>query len=140
MNVKTDQRSKTRVSLIPSFTINFRDTDELEDAGVVNISLEGMFIATPSPSPVGSSLDFEIKVADEVVLIKGQAIVVWNRPLDSDSTRPPGMGVRFLSLDPISRGIIFRLVDHAIQSKGIDPFELDAPPGWDEVVSRLQPC
>lgn len=139
MHMKADQRHETRVPLTPSFTVCFRDTDELERAGAVNISLGGMFIASPNPRAVGSFLDFEVNLADEVVLVKGRAVVVWVRLPDSDPVRTPGMGIRFISMDPVSRGIIFRLVDKVIQSNGVEPFELDAPPQWDEVVSQLGP-
>ncbi|MCD4749473.1 MAG: PilZ domain-containing protein [Thermoanaerobaculales bacterium] len=121
------RRDTARAPLDPQVTVFFNDTADLECGGVRDISLGGMFIATATPYRPGSTFDFEINLADEVILIRGRAEVVWAREGDDSSPLPSGMGVRFVELDTISKGIIFRLVDRYIQTTGAEPFNLNAP-------------
>ena len=59
-----------------------------------DISMDGMFINTISPAPVGSHVNviFPVEGKHEVEVT---ALVVWNR--EKSSYQKPGMGVQFLS-------------------------------------------
>lgn len=59
-----------------------------------DISMDGMFINTISPAPVGSHVNviFPVEGSHEVEVA---ALVVWNR--EKSSYQKPGMGVQFLS-------------------------------------------
>src|SRR4051794_26019867 len=93
-----------------------------------NISPGGMFIRTRAPQPPGTVLEFEFRLGDGFELIKGRGEVVWVRPEDEGSTRPMGMGLRFLDLSLGSKELIYRIVDHHIQQGGT-PFDVtQAPP------------
>jgi len=62
-----------------------------------DISMDGMFINTISPAPVGSHVNviFPVEGKHEVEVT---ALVVWNR--EKSSYQKPGMGVQFLSALP----------------------------------------
>jgi uncharacterized protein (TIGR02266 family) len=92
-----------------------------------NISPGGMFIRTRAPQPPGTVLEFEFRLGDGFELIKGRGEVVWVRPEDEGSTRPMGMGLRFLELSQGSKELIYRIVDHHIQQGGT-PFDVTERP------------
>jgi uncharacterized protein (TIGR02266 family) len=92
---------------------------------VTNISLGGMFISSDSLAPPGSRFRFELAVGNDLELVTGEAEVAWVREPETGSTHSPGMGVRFVQLDDVSRAIIFRIVDAYIQQTGRDPFSLE---------------
>ena len=64
-----------------------------------DISEGGLFIATRELVPVGTSVEFELKLGSGRVQVKG--LVRWVREY-SDLTEqvPPGVGVEFLNLHP----------------------------------------
>jgi len=59
-----------------------------------NISMDGMFINTDSPAPVGTHVNL-IFPAEGKHEMEVAALVVWNR--EESSYQKPGMGVQFLS-------------------------------------------
>jgi uncharacterized protein (TIGR02266 family) len=89
-----------------------------------DISLGGMYLPTAKPLPVGTSLDLELMLGDELTLVRGRGEVVWVGQGPSSKNSRPGMGIRFLELDPLGRDLIFRTVDRYIQMGG-QPFDLD---------------
>ncbi|MBZ0112045.1 MAG: PilZ domain-containing protein [Thermoanaerobaculia bacterium] len=89
-----------------------------------DISLGGMYLPTAEFLPVGTSLDLELMLGDELTLIRGRGEVVWLGQGPPSKSSRPGMGIRFLTLDPIGRDLIFRTVDRYIQTGGL-PFDLD---------------
>jgi uncharacterized protein (TIGR02266 family) len=59
-----------------------------------DISMDGMFINTHSPAPVGTHVNL-IFPSDGNHDVEVAALVVWNR--EKSSYQKPGMGVQFLS-------------------------------------------
>ena len=59
-----------------------------------NISMDGMFVNTESPAPVGTHVNL-IFPAEGKIEVEVAALVVWNR--EKSSYQRPGMGVQFLS-------------------------------------------
>ena len=59
-----------------------------------DISMDGMFINTNVPAPVGTHVNI-IFPAEEHLDVEVSALVVWNR--EESSYQKPGMGVQFLS-------------------------------------------
>lgn len=62
-----------------------------------DISMDGMFINTQSPAPVGTHINVIFPV-DGSLEMEVAALVVWNR--EKSSSARPGMGVQFLSSLP----------------------------------------
>jgi uncharacterized protein (TIGR02266 family) len=89
-----------------------------------NISATGIFVRTNEPLEPGTELTLEFKVADDWKLIRGRGRVIWVRTKDEGPEHPPGMGVRFLEMDPQSRRLIHWMVDKHAREGG-ETFEFD---------------
>jgi len=84
-----------------------------------DISMDGMFINTKSPAPVGThvNLIFPAEGKHEVEIA---ALVVWTR--DKSTYQKPGMGVQFLSpLPPMVKKNFLKDIDRIVilSEKGV---------------------
>jgi molecular chaperone DnaK len=86
--------------------------DEFVERFAVNISRGGLFIRTRDPKPVGSLLNFELRLLSGEPVVRGEGVVRWLQPADPTAhpPRPAGMGVQFLRLDDASRDLVERIV------------------------------
>ncbi len=107
-----------RADLRRKVSLKFKEFQGFVNEYSENVSAGGMFIRTTSPQPVGTVFDFEFTLGDDYTLIHGLGEVVWVRERDEGFDRPPGMGVRFLSLDPGSRKLIDRMVADRLERGG----------------------
>jgi uncharacterized protein (TIGR02266 family) len=107
-----------RAELRRKVSLKFKEFQGFVNEYSENVSAGGMFIRTSSPQPVGTVFDFELTLGDDYTLIHGLGEVVWVRERDEGFDRPPGMGVRFLSLDPGSRRLIDRMVAERLARGG----------------------
>ena len=105
----------------PPIEIRFKLFDEFVDEVSENLSPTGMFIRAHRPLPPGSRLAFQYQLGEDFSLFQGTAEVVWTRRRSEGLERPPGMGVRFLELDPTSRRLIRRLVDQRDAEEAAEP-------------------
>jgi uncharacterized protein (TIGR02266 family) len=64
-----------------------------------NLSGGGLFVATHRVQPVGTLLEISFQLPDSDEAIVAQVEVRWVRDQNEESDCPPGMGLRFLSLD-----------------------------------------
>ena len=64
-----------------------------------NLSGGGLFVATHCPQPVGSLLEVSFLLPGNDEPIVAQVEVRWVRDQNEQSDCPPGMGLRFLTLD-----------------------------------------
>jgi len=67
-----------------------------------NISSGGMFIKSKSPLARGTLMVFDFQLQDGSPLIKGVGRVVWARKPESAGNEPPGMGIKFIRVEPES--------------------------------------
>ena len=67
---------------------------------VENISAGGVFIATHMVKKVGELLELSIHVPNSDTMISGTGEVRWLREYSEGSNVPPGIGVRFVHLEP----------------------------------------
>ncbi|MDX1503833.1 MAG: PilZ domain-containing protein [Thermoanaerobaculia bacterium] len=114
-----------RIALEREVKLSFPAFDTFVTEYSANISTTGMFVVSADPHGPGSELNFEFSVADDWKLIRGRGQVVWARTQDEGPGRPPGMGIRYLELDPQSRRLIRWIVEKHIREGG-KPFELEA--------------
>jgi uncharacterized protein (TIGR02266 family) len=70
---------------------------------VENMSVGGIFIATHQLKPVGERLEFSVHLPGHAEAIRGSGEVRWVRVYSEQSNVPPGMGIRFDTLDQLSR-------------------------------------
>jgi Tfp pilus assembly protein PilZ len=77
---------------------------------VVEMSVEGLFVAASKPLSIGRLFAVEIRILGEPLSIDAIGRVVWARDTIADDGRPTGMGVKLLDMDEASRDVIARLV------------------------------
>ncbi len=77
-----------------------------------DISRGGVFIKSKKPLAVGTLLKFEFLLEDQSPLIHGVGRVVWRREdADSKPDDPPGMGIKFIKMDPQCRSVVQQIVE-----------------------------
>jgi uncharacterized protein (TIGR02266 family) len=77
-----------------------------------DISRGGVFITAKKPLAVGTLLKFEFILQDQSTLIHGVGRVVWRREgTEADPQNPPGMGIKFIKMDPESRSVVQRIAE-----------------------------
>jgi uncharacterized protein (TIGR02266 family) len=81
-----------------------------------NISMGGMFLASPELHPVGTVIRFQFETEEEGEILEGTGIVTWVREKTEGRT-PRGMGIRFLELSPPLKAFVEKIV--AIQKKEV---------------------
>lgn len=69
---------------------------------VENMSVGGVFVATHMIKPVGEEVEFAIHLPDNDIVVRGIGEVRWIREYSEQGNMPPGMGVRFVHLEPAS--------------------------------------
>ena len=67
---------------------------------VENMSAGGVFIATHMLRAVGEVFEVSIHIPSSEAMIRGTGEVRWVREYSERSNVPPGMGVRFIQLEP----------------------------------------
>lgn len=110
-----DTRKDRRAPIALKVRFKSATIDEFIEQYSVDISRGGIFIKSKTPMSVGTLLKFEFQLKDHSSLIHGVGRVVWNREASANS--PPGMGIKFIKMDPESRA----LVDRMVQSRGEGP-------------------
>ena len=116
----------------------------------VNLSAGGMFIATREPPAVGTVLRFEVVLADDRPVLRGEGQVVWTA--GADQPGPPtgsgpasslaapageplaGLGVRFGRLDAKSRAVVARVL--AYKAAHANQFFTQVPDPYAAPASR----
>lgn len=93
-----EDREQTRSGVDCAVTV---DSEHNFYAGVArNLSVGGIFLATPIVHPVGTRFDLSIHIDDgDDRVIRGVGEVRWVRALDRDDNTPAGLGIRFVELD-----------------------------------------
>lgn len=71
-----------------------------------NLSLGGTFIATHLLKPVGETLAFSLFLPQIDFTVRGTGEVRWHRSLSEVANSPPGMGIRFVTLEAGSAAAI----------------------------------
>lgn len=104
------------------------------------LSLGGMFLKSEEPSEVGSTIAFDVKLADGYRLFQGAGDVVWVRRDTAGPGRESGMGVRFQALDEDGRELILKILEEQVKGGG-EPFDVDEVPAdaLDAPAAALSP-
>ena len=76
-----------------------------------NVTRGGVFLASKTPFPVGTTFAFEIQLAGGEVALAGDGKVTWVKPFDpATPQKAHGMGVQFLRLDAGSRELLGQIL------------------------------
>jgi uncharacterized protein (TIGR02266 family) len=119
-----EELARQRVPLQRKVSLKFKEFRGFITEYSANISLGGMFIHSDIPQSPGTRFDFELSLEDDFTLIQGIGEVVWVRHRAEGPKRPPGMGIRFLHLEPESERLILKIVEEHVESGGT-PFDLE---------------
>ncbi len=106
-------RESTRAPHQTQVRVRFERDGQPAVGATANLSMEGMFIQSDEPKPVGTLIQFEFEIEDQTV--QGLGDVVWIRTRALGSDKPPGMGLQFRYIDPQSRDLIFKVVDRYLK-------------------------
>lgn len=101
-----DQRHGLRVALLIK-KIKLDDKRRVFFGYATNISCSGLFISSVNPAQRGSRFTVEITLPPPLGLtVCCECETIWRRTYSLQSTEEPGMGLRFLDLDEITKGKI----------------------------------
>ena len=91
--------------------LRFASFDAFIEKFAPNVTRGGVFIASRTPLPIGSSFAFEIQLAGGEVALAGDGKVTWVKAFDpATPQKPHGMGVQFLRLDGPSRELLNKIL------------------------------
>src|SRR5262245_4317444 len=108
-----DKRAERRVPVALRIRLRYQALDQFISKFAINISRGGLFLSSRNPKPIGTRLQFEIRLADDTPVIEGSGEVRWIREYDrNEPNQPHGMGIRFLEVKPESRALIERIIQH----------------------------
>ncbi|HUS66050.1 MAG TPA: TIGR02266 family protein [Kofleriaceae bacterium] len=115
-----DKRANRRVPVALRIRLRYQQVDQFISKFAVNVSRGGMFLSSRNPKPIGTRLQFEMRLADDSPVIEGSGEVRWIREYDRDRPNEPyGMGIQFTQLSPESRVLIERIIEHRRSLGGI---------------------
>jgi uncharacterized protein (TIGR02266 family) len=96
-----------------------------------DLSPGGMFVRLVDPEPPGARFRFTLRLTGSRRLVRGEAEVVWVRATYDWPGQPPGMAVRFVTLEERGRGELGRLLGE----EPLAPAETEGGLLVDEVAS-----
>jgi uncharacterized protein (TIGR02266 family) len=106
-----------------------------------DVSETGMFLQTTQPFLVGDTVSLRFDVDDNEVHVRA-AEVVWVRPFEPVSVdgKLPGIGLRFVSVDPPARAALRRLAKpkSASSTDALPPPKVTLPPLTESIIARAQ--
>lgn len=112
------------------FQLQYGDVEAFVRGYAVNLSPAGLFIACREPPAVGTTLQFEVVLADARPLLRGEGQVVWTTDASAaspagagDSIPLCGFGLRFERLTAASRAVVAQVLAY----KAAHPEQCFAP-------------
>ena len=102
-NENIDRRRWQRV--LVDLEVDYGNEDNYLFAYIRDISATGIFVRTNTPESAGTRLNLRFKPADGGAMLEVEGEVIWvnpYRPGHSDNLHP-GMGIRFVDLEPEDR-------------------------------------
>ena len=106
----TQRKTKKKTLASVRCRLNFEDERTFIEKYAPNISKTGIFAKTKKPKAVGEELKFEFLIADGTPVIRGKGEVTWNRRSESSTGAPPGMGIKFVSLDEKGKEMVGKVM------------------------------
>ena len=98
------QRADPRVDV--DLEVQYRSAQEFTAAYAKNISGGGIFIRTQQPLSLNREVQLRFTLPSVSMPFVVHGLVVWTNPHPSRSSFPPGMGIKFMDLDPTAKTII----------------------------------
>jgi Tfp pilus assembly protein PilZ len=126
-----DRRTARRVRL-PGVQVTYEGaTGERQQARVIDLSREGLFIPSAKPLAVGKRLSLEIQPIGDTTAWSALGRVVWIREFDDGVERPAGMAVKIIDAeDAVLTGI-----EHLLEAR--EPTERGL--GYGDTILPVRP-
>lgn len=96
------------------FDIVIKNAGQMQKLFIKNISGGGLYLESYAPSPVGTRLELDLVLPGHSKIIHTLAEVAWSNT-KSVGELPPGMGVRFINLNPEVKKMIHGLVTTKVE-------------------------
>jgi Tfp pilus assembly protein PilZ len=107
-----DVRRAARRVRLPGVLVTYETaTGERQQARVVDLSREGLFIPSAKPLAVGKRLSLEIQPIGDLTAWSALGRVVWVRDADEGDERPAGMAVKIIDAEDAVIAAIERLLE-----------------------------
>lgn len=119
--------TKTPVSL--RIKLKYADVDTFVEKFGANVTRAGIFLASRAPRPVGTTIRFELLIADgKSKVLKGDGVVIWIKDYDpAHPQRAHGMGLKFSRLDAESHKLVERILARKKEKGAKDEAGVPAP-------------
>jgi Tfp pilus assembly protein PilZ len=126
-----DRRTARRVRL-PGVQVTYESaTGERQQARVIDLSREGLYIPSATPLAVGKRLSLEIQPIGDTTAWSALGRVVWIREFDDGVERPAGMAVKIIDAeDAVLTGI-----EHLLEAR--EPTERGL--GYGDTILPVRP-
>jgi molecular chaperone DnaK len=133
--VPDEKRRDGRVPAELRIRLGYGSIDEFVERFALNISRGGIFVRTLEQRPAGSEVSLDVMLGTGEHVIRGRGEVAWTTAPSApgEPDRQPGMGIRFLSLDPESRA----LVDLVVATRGSAGRSDEPPRPPDDQIEEL---
>jgi len=107
-----NRRRDPRLDVELNLRLAHGSVEEFIERWALNISRGGIFVRTLAAQPVGTVVSLNIELANGQQVLRGQGVVRWSTTPSApgESPRDPGMGIKFIRLEPESREVIERMV------------------------------
>lgn len=97
-SARSDQRKHARFSVEMDVTLG---SDHNFYSGLAeNLSAGGVFVATHLVKSIGETIELCVRIPESDQVIKGVGEVRWIREYNEASDVSPGMGIRFVEIEP----------------------------------------
>src|SRR5687768_10729459 len=130
-----EQRKDSRSAASLKVKYKSATVDEFVLQFGTDVSRGGIFIKTKSPLEAGALLKLELQLSTAAAVISGIGRVAWRRVASQDPAKPPGMGIKFIKLEPASQAI----VDRIVAQRGAESSRFDQTEGAELARPSLEP-
>lgn len=97
---QVNNRSKLRVPILVTH-VTARSEGKTFFGYAKNISCTGMFIQSINPKEPGEQFEVEFSLAGTDDILSSNVVVVWNQGYTKGLAKnPPGMGLKFVEMNP----------------------------------------
>lgn len=99
--------------LVLRIKLRYPDVETFVEKFAINVGRSGLFLTTRGLQPVATELRFELRLADDQVVLAGVGRVAAVYELDEDRPEAPyGMAIEFMRVTREGRDLVMRMLEH----------------------------
>lgn len=112
-DANSDRRNSIRVPA--RLRVGFKSCGEIRESLMTNMSRGGLFISTPEPLPLGTTLRVQVRIEESNDVIDLQGEVASHNAGPGLMSEELGMGVKFIQLSPDEEKALDDLYERALR-------------------------